>query len=155
MQYQVKNADSSAKRKEEEEQYLTLVRFNSEYPDGKATALFNWKLLALEFLPEEDAVTMLLVCVAIARTISEIERKDISGLLARRRVREVAGGLRDWGSVLLPSSSSDSSAHLQPWYWNADMVLASAEVNDSGLSTSKNVPADGKPTMYEQVILSG
>ncbi|XP_009405435.1 glycine-rich domain-containing protein 2 [Musa acuminata AAA Group] len=151
LQYQLKDVGSS---NEEEEQYLTLVRFTSEHPDGKATALLNWKLLAVEFLPEEDAVLVLLVCVAVARTISEIRREDMSGLLARRRVREFAGGCRDWGSVLLPSSSTYSSVHLQPWYWNAHQVLASAETSDSGLPISKHLPADGKCSMYEQVILS-
>ncbi|WOL12203.1 glycine-rich domain-containing protein 2 [Canna indica] len=154
LQYEVKKADLSGKLNEEEEQYLTLVRFTSEYPDGKATALLNWKLLAVEFSPDEDAVVVLLVCIAIARTISEIRREDMSGLLVRRRVREISGGLRDWGSIILPSSSSYSSAHVQPWYWNASEVLASAETKESGLPISKHLPADGKCSMYEQVIFS-
>ncbi|XP_074566145.1 glycine-rich domain-containing protein 2 isoform X2 [Curcuma longa] len=154
LQYEMKGVDSSSISNEEEEQYLTLVRFASEYPDGRATALLNWKLLAVEFSPDEDAVLMLLLCVAIARTLSVIKKEDLSGLLVRRRVREVAGGHRDWGSVLLPPESS-SSVHLKPWYWNAKMVLTSMETNVSSLPITKSFPADGKCSMYEHVILSG
>lgn len=150
----MKGVHSSSISNEEEEQYLTLVRFALEYPDGKATALLNWKLLAVEFSPDEDAVLMLLLCVAIARTLSVIRKEDLSGLLVRRRVREVAGGHRDWGSVLLPPQSF-SSVHLKPWYWNANMVLASMETNVSSLPITKSFPADGKCSMYEHVILSG
>lgn len=153
LQYQVKEASSSDRQDEEEEQYLTLVRFTSDHPDGKATALINWKLVAVEFLPEEDAVLVLLLCMAIIRTISAIRREDVSGLLVRRRVREVKVGHRDWGSVTLPSSSSYLSPHLQPWYWNADQVLASAEVHDVWVPTSNYSPADGKDLLYKQAII--
>ncbi|XP_038974082.1 uncharacterized protein LOC120105572 [Phoenix dactylifera] len=151
LQYQVKEVSPSDRQDEEEAQYFTLVRFTSEHPDGKATALLNWKLFAVEFSPEEDAVLVLLLCMAIIRTISEIRREDVSGLLLRRRVREVKAGHRDWGSVILPSSSSCLSPHLQPWYWNAEKVLASAD--DGRGPTSKYSPADGKDLLYKQAII--
>lgn len=152
LQYQVKEVSPSDRQDDEEAQYFTLVRFTSEHPDGKATALLNWRLFAVEFLPEEDAVLVLLLCMAIIRTISEIRREDMGGLLLRRRMREVKAGHRDWGSVILPSSSSFLSPHLQPWYWNAE-VLASAEINDGREPTSKYSPADGKDLLYKQAII--
>ncbi|KAG1326272.1 glycine-rich domain-containing protein 1 [Cocos nucifera] len=153
LQYQVKEVSPSDRQDDEEAPYLTLVRFTSEHPDGKATALLNMKLFAVEFLPEEDAVLVLLLCMAIIRTISEIRREDVGGLLLRRRVREVKAGTRDWGSVILPSSSSYLSPHLQPWYWNAEEVLASAEMHDGREPTSKYSPADGKDLLYKQAII--
>ncbi|KAJ6852655.1 glycine-rich domain-containing protein 2 [Iris pallida] len=157
LQYKL-TKDSSANRKEDEEdQFVTLVRFSPEYPDGKATALLNWKLLAVEFLPEEDALLVLLLCTAIARTISEISKEDVSGLLIRRRVREVKAGLRDWGSVMLPSPPPPSSSlpsQLQPWYWNAAEVLAAAEVADQRDLTHRYSPADGKDVLYKHSIIT-
>ncbi|XP_073009152.1 glycine-rich domain-containing protein 2 [Typha latifolia] len=153
LQYQVKKANSSNKQDEVEDQYFTLVRTTAEHPDGKATALLNWKLLAVEFSPEEDAVLVLLLCMSIARTISEIRREDAAGLLARRRFREVQTGKRDLGSVMLPSSSSSLSPHLQPWYLDAAEVLASAERNDGREPITKYSPADGKELLYRQAII--
>lgn len=139
----------------EEEHYVTLIRFSPENPEGKATALINWKLFAMEFLPEEDAVIVLLLCVAIVRTMSEVKQEDAGGLLARRRVREVKTGLRDWGSIMLSSpSSSYSSPHVKPWYWNASEVLASAETY-AGIQhqTHRNSPSDGKDELYKQSVI--
>jgi len=150
LQYQLKN-DGAAKTPDEEEHYITLVRYSPEHPDGKATALLNWKLLAVEFLPEEDAVLTLLLCIAIARTVSEFAREDAAGLLVRRRAREVKSGLREWGSVMLPSSVA--SPHLQPWYWNAKEVLAPAEASVTGELAGRYSPADGKDVLYKQSIL--
>ncbi|OAY81355.1 Glycine-rich domain-containing protein 2 [Ananas comosus] len=149
LQYQVKKFI----RDEDEDQYFTLVRA-SESQEGKATALLNWKLLAVEFSPEEDAVLVLLICMAITRTLTEIRREDSAGLLVRRRIREVQKGLKDWGSVMLPlSASSSASAFLQPWYWNASEVLASAEMFDARGPTIKYSPADGKEILYRQAIM--
>ncbi|KAH6771843.1 hypothetical protein C2S51_010247 [Perilla frutescens var. frutescens] len=39
----------------------------------KSTALLNWKLLVVEVLPEEDAVLVLLICLSILRSVSEID----------------------------------------------------------------------------------
>lgn len=150
LQYQLKNEGTVEMTDEEEKHYVTLARYSPEHPDGKATALLNWKLLAVEFLPEEDAVLVLLLCMAIARTVSEITREGVAGLLVRRRVREVKSGLRDWGSVMLPTPSAAS--HLQPWYWNAEEVLAPAEAPDVRELVNKYSPADGKDVLYKQSI---
>ncbi|KAI0518630.1 hypothetical protein KFK09_006066 [Dendrobium nobile] len=154
LQYQV-----SENNPEEEEQYITIVRSNPENPDGKATALLNWKLQAIEFLPDEDAVFVLLLNMAILRTISQIRREDIGGLLVRRRVREISPGIRDWGSVSLPANSSNDHhlllPHFKPWYCNnANEVLASAEANDWRGQNHRYSPAVGKDELYRSSIIS-
>jgi hypothetical protein len=141
--------DGSSNNSSDEEQYLTLVRRSSDHHDATATVLLNWKLLAVEFLPQEDAVFVLLLCVAIARTMTEIRREDVAGLLVRRRIGEARSGLREWGSVLLPNLPS-SDPHLQPWYRNASHVLRSAE---TGVMLTKYSPADGKDQLYRQALI--
>ncbi|GFZ07182.1 enolase [Actinidia rufa] len=147
MQYQRRNNDSKNKGYEEntsieeenqregddeDDGFMTLVRFSEENPIGKATALLNWKLLVVEFSPEEDAVFVLLLCISILRSVSEMRKEDVGNLLVRRRLKEARLGDRDWGSVILhPSlcSPSISSPHLQPWYWNAKVVMASDDIS--------------------------
>ena len=147
MQYQRRNNDSKNKgyeentsieeenqreRDDEDDGFMTLVRCSEENPIGKATALLNWKLLVVEFSPEEDAVFVLLLCISILRSVSEMRKEDVGNLLVRRRLKEARLGDRDWGSVILhPSlcSLSISSPHLQPWYWNAKVVMASDDIS--------------------------
>ncbi|KAF7101019.1 hypothetical protein CFC21_102422 [Triticum aestivum] len=151
LSYSVKKDSTS--NNHEEEQYLTLVRTSPDYPDGRATVLLNWKLLAMEFLPKEDAVFVLLLCMAIARTMTEIRREDVAGLLVRRRIREPQVGQRDWGSVMLPDSPS-LDPHLQPWYRNAARVLISAEtVLPNRAMPVGNSPTDGKDELYRQALI--
>eukprot|EP00262_Sarcandra_glabra_P017109 TRINITY_DN5760_c0_g1_i2.p1 TRINITY_DN5760_c0_g1~~TRINITY_DN5760_c0_g1_i2.p1 ORF type:complete len:417 (-),score=56.38 TRINITY_DN5760_c0_g1_i2:74-1324(-) len=168
-QYQAKDLKSE-RQEEEEDGFVTLVRFAPENPNGKATALLNWRHLAVELSPEEDAVLALLVCVAITRTVSEIRREDVGNLLVRRRIKEVQSGSRDWGSVIVPSSSSSSSSsptsfsssssstcflpHLQPWHWNAKEVLASAEAGNARQPTIRYSPAEGGDRLYKRGIMS-
>ncbi|VAI74089.1 unnamed protein product [Triticum turgidum subsp. durum] len=152
LSYSVKK-DSTSNNHNEEEQYITLVRTSPDYPDGRATALLNWKLLAMEFLPKEDAVFVLLLCMAITRTMTEIRREDVAGLLVRRRIREPQVGQRDWGSMMLPHSPS-LDPHLQPWYRNAARVLSSAEtVLPNRAMPIGNSPTDGKDELYRQALI--
>ncbi|KAF0920798.1 hypothetical protein E2562_037215 [Oryza meyeriana var. granulata] len=146
------NKDSTSNDHNDEEQYLTLVRTSPDHPGGRATMLLNWKLLAVEFLPEEDAVFVLLLCMAIARTMTEIRREDVAGLLVRRRISEARVGQRDWGSVMLPNSPS-LDPHLQPWHRNAAHVLSSAETASNGLMLMKYSPADGKDELYRKALI--
>lgn len=143
------NTDGASVNHNEEEQYLTLVRKSPDHHGDRATVLLNWKLLAVEFLPEEDAVFVLLLCMVIARTMTEIRREDVSGLLVRRRIGEARVGQRDWGSVMLPDLLSPDS-NLQPWYRNAAQVLSSAE---TGAMLAKYSPADGKDLLYRQALI--
>lgn len=136
MQYQEKKQnkelDKDMEEEEEEEEnegFVTLVRFTDENPAGKATALLNWKLLVVELMPEEDAVLVLLLCISILRSVSEMRKEDVGSLLIRRRIKEAKLGLRDWGSVTLhPSSLSSSSdiasPYIQPWSSNSKAVMA-------------------------------
>ena len=143
------NTDNASSNLVEEEQYVTLVRKSPDHHGDRATMLLNWKLLAVEFLPEEDAIFVLLLCMVIARTMTEIRREDVAGLLVRRRISEARAGQRDWGSVMLPGSLSPDP-HLQPWYRNAAKVLSSVE---TGPMLAKYSPADGKDMLYRQALI--
>ena len=114
-------------------------------------ALINFKLLAMEFSPQEDAAVIILMCMALVRTLSEIRREDLAGLLVRQRAQEMQVGLNDWGSTLLPSTTC---MHLQPWYFNAREVLVSTEKMNSSGARLKYAAAEGKEELYRQAILS-
>ncbi|KAK7277971.1 hypothetical protein RJT34_22992 [Clitoria ternatea] len=173
MQYRVTKANSKRnveemknelegkkiEEEEDEESFVTVVRFTEDNPDGKATALLNWKLMVVEVLPEEDAVLMLLLCISILKSVSEMKKQDMGGLLIRRRLKEARVGSRDWGSVILhPSSWSSSidSTYLKPWYWNAGVVMTCNNAADQlkrppALSQS---PVEGSDKLYKHGILS-
>ncbi|XP_022745896.1 uncharacterized protein LOC111296107 isoform X1 [Durio zibethinus] len=171
MQYQEETAKSMAEckdkatrsklaedEKEVDDGFVTLVRFTEENPTGRATALLNWKLLVVELLPEEDAILVLLLCVSILRTVSEISKEDVGSLLVRRRLKEAKLGARDWGSVVLhPSSlsSPSTSPYLQPWYWNANKVMAQHEDDSITRQTaSKHSPVEGGDMLYKRGIIA-
>lgn len=163
MQYEVKKTKSKNKSEEtnseseeDENDFLTLVRFTEDNPDGKATALLNWRLLVIEVLPEEDAVLTLLLCISILKSISEMKKQDVGGLLVRRRLKQAEFGTKDLGSVILhPSSFGDSPYDLQPWYWNAGLVMKI----DAG-DQIKRQPAlshsavEGSDKLYKHGIIS-
>lgn len=157
MQYQIKNEESPNKE-EEEEGFVTLVRFTEENPTGRATALLNWKLLVVELLPEEDAVMVLLLCISILRSVSMMKKEDLGCLLTRRRLKEAKLGERDWGSVILhPSSFSSSifSPYLQPWYWNAKSVMGSDGADHITRQPAFNYsPVEGSENMYKRGIIT-
>lgn len=143
---------------EAEAGFMTLVRFTEDNPSGRATAILNWKLLIVELFPEEDAVFVLLLCISITRSISEMRKEDLGKLLIRRRLKEAKLGARDWGSVILqPSSysSSMSSPYLQPWYWNAQSVVASdGDDNLTRQSAFNYSPVEGGDKLYKQGIIT-
>ncbi|OWM72459.1 hypothetical protein CDL15_Pgr018344 [Punica granatum] len=166
MQFRTNEIDSNRSQLDEDvesegewdEDFVTLVRYTEENPSGKATALINWKLMIVEFIPEEDAVLILLLCVSILRSVSEMRKEDVGNLLFRRRVKEAKLGDRDWGSVILhPSSySSSCSSFLRPWHWDAGAVMA----NDGTQSLTRQ-PAgfnssavEGGDVLYKRGIMS-
>ncbi|KAG4186962.1 hypothetical protein ERO13_A08G101064v2 [Gossypium hirsutum] len=156
MQYQNKETESKVAEdeKEDDDGFVTLVRFTEENPTGRATALLNWRLLVVELSPEEDAILVLLLCISILRTVSEMTKEDAGGLLVRQRMKEAKLGARDWGSIVLhPSSlsSSNTSPYLQPWYWNASQVMAQHE--DTG-NTRKPAPVEGGDMLYRRGIIT-
>ncbi|CAH9073857.1 unnamed protein product [Cuscuta epithymum] len=150
---------------EEEDGFLTVVRFSEDNPTGKATALLNWRLLTLEFSPEEDAVLLLLLCISIAKSVSEIRKEDVGRLLIRKRINEAKLGKRDWGSVIIHPSSfylssfspSVYSPHVRPWYWHAKAVMGSQDIynvsSHSALPLS-NYQAEGGDNLYKCGIIS-
>lgn len=165
MQYQVQTNEREEINEprnfeEEEDGFVTLVRLSDDNPTGKATALLNWKLLTVEILPEEDAVLVLLLCISILRTISEIRKEDMGSLLVRRRIREAKPGDHDWGSVILHPSSyspSISSSFLQPWYWNAETVMAAQNTDNMTRYSDMNLnysAAEGGDKLYKRGIFA-
>ncbi|XP_065636147.1 uncharacterized protein LOC112002117 isoform X3 [Quercus suber] len=173
MLYQVKNiksdwkdeesrlkdeAEEEKEEDEDEEGFVTLVRFTEENPTGRATALLNWKLLVVELLPEEDAVLVLLLCISILRSVSEMKREDLGCLLIRRRLKEANFGARDWGSVILHPfsySSSITSPCIQPWYWNSKAVIASDRADHITRQPASNYsPVEGGDKLYKQGIIT-
>lgn len=143
---------------EEELDFVTVVRITEEHPTGRATALINWKLLAVEFIPEEDAVFVLLLCISIVRSLSEMIKEDLGKLMIRRRVKEAKPGARNWGSVILhpsPSCSTTVSPFLQPWHWNAKAVLASDGADSLTRQPSFiNSGVEGGDALYKRGIMS-
>ena len=164
MLYQVKNFKSDWKdeesqlKDEDEEGFVTLVRFTEEYPTGRATALLNWKLLVVELLPEEDAVLVLLLCISILRSVSEMKKEDLGCLLIRRRLKEANFGARDWGSVILNPYSYSSfitSPYIQSWYRNSKAVIASDRADHITRQPASNyLPVEGGDKLYKQRIIT-
>ncbi|KAJ0014326.1 hypothetical protein Pint_19684 [Pistacia integerrima] len=157
MQYQGKTGLQSKDQEEDDEGFVTLIRFSEENPTGRVTALLNWKLLVIELLPEEDAVLVLLLCVSILRSVSEIRKEDLGSLLIRRRLKEAKLGARDWGSVILhPSSftSAGPSPYIQPWYWNANQVMARGVDNITRQPDFRYSLVEGGDQLYKKGIIS-
>ncbi|KAL2654252.1 hypothetical protein R1flu_022380 [Riccia fluitans] len=114
---------------DDEEGFVTLVRHTPDSPYGKATALFNWKLSAMEIHPEEDVLLVLLLCTSTLRSVADLEGKSYENLYARKRSKETKPGLRDWGSVVVEKQNSPSNLTL--WYVNAEKVLATEKGSPS------------------------
>lgn len=119
LQYEVPNAIP-----QEEEGFVTLIRYNAQSPQGKATALFNWKVSAMEIHQEEDVVLVLLLCTATMRSVADFGGKHHGNLFAQKRHKESKPGLKDWGSVVVEHATSQSN--LAMWYLNTPQ-LAEAE----------------------------
>ncbi|CAI0551701.1 unnamed protein product [Linum tenue] len=160
-QMQYRASTSQDEEESLESGFLTLVRYSEDDPTGRATALLNWKLMIVESLPEEDAVLVLLLCIAILRSVSEIRKEDVGKLLIRRRVKEAKLGTRDWGSVMVDGrDGSVGSVHLQPWYWsdNAKAVVEGGEESSSSSVGRQPVLSyslvEGGDKLYKRGIIS-
>lgn len=136
---------------------MTLVRYSEENPDGKATGLINWKLLLVELHPEEDTAFMLLLCISLLRSITEMKKEDIGGLLIRRRLKEAKLSARDWGSVVLHPfsySSSISSPYVHPWHLNPKVLMAMDKVDMTRPIGVRYPPEEGGDKLYKQAIIA-
>ncbi|CAA0815602.1 Protein of unknown function (DUF1399 [Striga hermonthica] len=157
LQYQVMKSGFQT----EENEFVTVARCSEENPTGKATALVNWKLQAMEVLPEEDSVLVILISMCLLRSVSELKREDVGNLLVRRRMREVKVGERDWGSVFVHPSCclSGSTLHARPWYWDANAVMASqvrennAQFVAGGHSSSGYSQVEGGDKLFRSGII--
>lgn len=106
---------------------MTIVRYNTHAPQGKATALFNWKVSAMEIHPEEDVVLVLLLCTATMRSVADFGGKHHGNLFARRRMKEHRPGLKDWGSVVLEHAAQ---SNLAMWYLNTPEFIYTDDGTD-------------------------
>ncbi|KAL8234488.1 hypothetical protein R6Q59_020588 [Mikania micrantha] len=122
LQYQNENNN------DEEDGFVTIVRFSEDNTTGRATGLINWKMLAVEFLPEEDAAFLLLVSMSILRSVTEMRKEDVGSLLIRRRLKEARLGDRDWGSVVAVEPLL-KPVYVKPWFWNPTAVMARHETD--------------------------
>ncbi|KAJ7529008.1 hypothetical protein O6H91_15G030100 [Diphasiastrum complanatum] len=122
LQYEVPDAKS-----EDEEGFVTLIRYTTYAPLGSATALFNWKISAIEVEPQEDVLLVLLLCIATLRTIADLGGgKNYGNLFVRKRLQESLPGLRDWESVFVHEPvSEDYPTH---WYMKPSQLYGSATV---------------------------
>ncbi|KAF5786470.1 putative Glycine-rich domain-containing protein [Helianthus annuus] len=142
MQYQTEE------NKDQEDGFVTIVRFSDEHTSGRATGLVNWKLSAVEFAPEEDAAFVLLVSMTMLRSVTEMRKEDVGSLLVRKRLKEANHGDRDWGSVFVVDSSS-KSVYVKPWYWNAKAVMAREE---TGYVTKSYSVEECGDELYKQAL---
>ncbi|KAK2637727.1 hypothetical protein Ddye_025522 [Dipteronia dyeriana] len=112
----------------------------------------------MELMPEEDAVFVLLLCISILRSISEMTREDVGSLLIRRRLKEAKVGARDWGSVILHPSSMSSfinSPYIQPWHWNAKAVMADTKTDYISRPPPSTYSAvEGGDKLYKRGIIT-
>lgn len=141
---------------DEDDGFVTLVRYSEENPNGKATALLNWKLLLVELLPEEDAAFVLLLFISILRSVSEMRKEDLGGLLIRRRLKEAKLGARDWGSIVLHPSlglPSISSPYVHPWYRNPKALMALDGMDMMRPIGLKYSPEEGGDNLYKRLII--
>ena len=83
---------------------------------------------AIEFLPEEDAVLILLLCKATVLTVADFGGDNLGNFLIKRRMKEEKPGSRDWGSVVI--QNFPSMPDLSFWYLNPRDVLGLPRVDE-------------------------
>lgn len=151
-QYEVPGASP-----QEEEGFVTLIRYGPHTPQGKATALFNFKISAIEVLPEEDVVLVLLLCTATMRSIADFGGLTAGNEYTRRRLKENNPGAKDWGSVVLENLSPRDS-NLAHWYWHSqpggDEDEGNGENHPGRIAASDNEAVDWSGTDQGMVSTS-
>ncbi|XP_024521551.1 glycine-rich domain-containing protein 1-like [Selaginella moellendorffii] len=73
--------------------FVTMVRFTRDAPQGKATALFNWRSGGMQIDPNEDVLLVLLLSATISMSVSDMLGKAIPSwtMRSKRVVAERAG----------------------------------------------------------------
>lgn len=138
MQYEIPSAVP-----EEEEGFVTLVRYTTEARQGRATALFNWKMSAMEVLPEEDVVLVMLICTATQRGVLDLGGKILRNFYRRRSLRKRVKQ-RNWGSVVMGGGQEVPSDRMF-WYVNPEEVLG---VNLAEMDNEEVLPKGASEQMY-------
>lgn len=128
---------------EEEEGFVTLVRYTAEARQGRATALFNWKMSALEVLPEEDVVLVMLLCTATQRGIADLGGKSLRNFYRKKGIRK-REKQRNWGSVVMGAGEETPSERMF-WYANPEEVLGA---NLAEMENEEVLPKGASEQMY-------
>ncbi|XP_024537305.1 glycine-rich domain-containing protein 1-like [Selaginella moellendorffii] len=76
--------------------FVTMVRFTSDAPQGKATALINWRSGGMEIDPNEDVLLVLLFSATISMSMSDMLGKGIPPWAKPRALEEDQD---HWGAV--------------------------------------------------------
>lgn len=118
LDYEVKGANN-----EEEGGFVTVIRYNpKDAPLGKATALFNWRSGAMEVLPQESVLLVLLVSNIIAMSVFDIEGSKVKLNSNRRLPSRSSQSYDEWGAVVFEKRNSTSlSRSMIPYYCWWDM----------------------------------
>ncbi|KAG0591822.1 hypothetical protein KC19_1G204700 [Ceratodon purpureus] len=135
LQYEVAGATS-----EEEDGFVTLIRYTPQSPQGRATALFNFKVSVMEVVPQEDVLLVLLLCTATLRSIADFGGLTSGNVYTRRRAKENRPGLKDWGSVVLENGSKLS--HLSSWHVKCADYYSDDEDDADGEKLPGRIAAD-------------
>eukprot|EP00271_Cylindrocystis_brebissonii_P020139 TRINITY_DN653_c0_g1_i1.p1 TRINITY_DN653_c0_g1~~TRINITY_DN653_c0_g1_i1.p1 ORF type:complete len:1019 (-),score=176.43 TRINITY_DN653_c0_g1_i1:385-3441(-) len=108
--------------------YWTLIRFSSEEPKGKATALLDVETGRMEVSPQENAALVLLLTAALSESLAALANEKFPSPLANAVPRFHADD--NWGAVLLdpsgdPCWSCLGQPSLVPWWTLSPSSLAS------------------------------
>eukprot|EP00897_Mesotaenium_endlicherianum_P003825 jgi/Mesen1/3470/ME000195S02619 len=116
-------------RPEHEEGYVTVIRYSSHAPQGKATCLLNWRTGGIEVHAEEDVVLMLGVATALQQTMFDFQGANRSKPNRRQPRRRNFRKDDEWGAVVIESETrpgggmrSGQRAPLDHWY-SYDMLM--------------------------------
>ncbi|XP_024524999.1 glycine-rich domain-containing protein 1-like, partial [Selaginella moellendorffii] len=82
--------------------FVTMVRFTRDAPQGKATALFNWRSGGMQIDPNEDVLLVLLLSATISMSVSDMLGKSIpSWMTTSKRVIVSEEEQDHWGAVMI------------------------------------------------------
>eukprot|EP00250_Pteridium_aquilinum_P017833 c23794_g1_i1 orf=101-2452(+) len=100
--------------------FMTLVRRTPDASFGKATALFNWKSGAMEILPEESGVLVLLLCTIIALSVNTTQHLTTLCKM-KRSLQNLKRAIScdEWGPVVLNRHihfCAQGLIRFHPWY---------------------------------------
>ncbi|XP_024538392.1 uncharacterized protein LOC112349039 [Selaginella moellendorffii] len=120
--------------------FVTMVRFTSDAPQGKATALINWRSGGMEIDPNEDVLLVLLFSATISMSVSDMLGKGIPPWAKPRALEEE--DQVHWGAVKIDHDGL--GGEIYSWYNAGRCELATLEKQ---MKKSKKTPALVQPKM--------